>query len=120
MISPRVLIVDDERLIRWSLERKLRDSGYAVRTAGTGEEALELFRREPAEVVLLDLRLPGIEGLEVLRVLRDLSATVQVVVVSASRQGDSPPEGVCDWLDKPFDMGEVVGLVDRATEAARA
>ncbi len=62
----KLLVVDDEHLIRWSLEQNLKKQGYEVVTAGSGEDALRLVREEQPDLVLLDIQLPGISGIEVL------------------------------------------------------
>ena len=64
MRKTKIMVVDDEHLIRWSLEQNLKKQGYEVCTAGTGEDALRLAREEQPELVLLDYHLPGINGLD--------------------------------------------------------
>jgi DNA-binding NtrC family response regulator len=64
-------VVDDEHLIRWSLEQNLKKHGYEVVTAGTGEDALRLVREEQPDLVLLDIQLPGISGIDVLEKIKD-------------------------------------------------
>ena len=68
-MTSRILVVDDERMIRWGLCRALEEAGYQVDQASHGREALEIAGRESPDMVLLDYRLPGIDGLEVLRAL---------------------------------------------------
>ncbi len=122
MAKARILIVDDERLIRWTLKEKLTGAGHAVRTAATGEEALDLLTEEPAEVVLLDNRLPGMDGLDVLRLIRDMDATVQVVMVTACDTAEQAirafKEGALDYVIKPFDLKEVMSVVERGIDTA--
>ena len=66
MRKTKILVVDDEHLIRWSLEQNLKKQGYEVLTASNGEEALKLVHEEQPELILLDIQMPGINGLEVL------------------------------------------------------
>ncbi|HEX2769669.1 MAG TPA: response regulator, partial [Geobacteraceae bacterium] len=66
MRNTRILVVDDEHLIRWSLDQNLKKQGYDVMTAGTGEDALKMVREEQPDLILLDIQMPGINGLEVL------------------------------------------------------
>ena len=70
MRRTKILVVDDEHLIRWSLEQNLKKQGYEIVTAGSGEDALRLFREEQPDLVLLDIQLPGISGLEVLEKIK--------------------------------------------------
>lgn len=123
MNRPRILIVDDERLIRWSLQQKLSSSGYAARDAGTGEDALRMLEEERPDLVLLDVRLPGIDGIEVLRRVRRADPSIVVVMLSA---GDAVEhaircreEGAFDYVVKPFELTAVLTLVERALEAGR-
>jgi DNA-binding NtrC family response regulator len=123
MSRARILIVDDERLIRWTLEEKFSGAGHAVRTAGTGEEALDLLKDEPAEVVLLDNRLPGMDGIDVLRRIRESDQLVQVIMVSACDTAELATqafkEGALDYVVKPFDLKELVSVVDRAIDTSQ-
>ncbi len=83
MRKNRILVVDDEHLIRWSLEQNLKKQGYEVVTAGSGEEALKLVREESPDLMLLDIQLPGINGLEVLEKVRESEEEVIVIMVTA-------------------------------------
>ena len=113
----RILCVDDEPNLRRTLAANLRARGYEVDVAETGEIALELARQSVPDVVLLDLGLPGISGLEVIRSLRRWT-NVPVVVLSA-RDDESDKiaaldAGADDYVSKPFGMGELLARL-RAT-----
>lgn len=87
----RVLIVEDDRFLRRACQKRLEQQGYVVLTAQDGEEALQVARAEIPDLILLDLLMPKLTGLEVLRVLRQDAATrdIRVLVLSnSSRQGD--------------------------------
>jgi two-component system, NtrC family, response regulator AtoC len=123
MARARILIVDDERLIRWTLREKLSGAGHSVRSAKSGEDALAQLSDEPADVVLLDIRLPGMDGIDVLRRIVDTDPAAQVVMVTACDTVEqairSFKEGACDYVIKPFDLKELMAVVDRAIEASR-
>src|SRR5215207_10024717 len=105
----RVLVVDDEAPIRRALDTNLRARGYDVDLAGTGEEALDLAARHHPDVVVLDLGLPGIDGIDVVRGLRGWT-NVPIVILSA--RGAEPDKiealdaGADDYVAKPFGMDE--------------
>lgn len=103
-----IILVEDEQdlleLLRYNLERE----GYAVRTAATGEDGLKLIRRDPPDLVLLDLMLPGMDGLEVCRTLRAREATANVPVIMLTARGEETDIvrglelGADDYITKPF------------------
>jgi DNA-binding response OmpR family regulator len=105
-----VLVVDDDPGIRTSLRLALEDEHYTVFEAGTGEHALDLVRDEPPDVVLLDLMLPGMDGFECCRQIRETSE-VPVIVVSARSDVadvvDGLEAGADDYVTKPFAVREL-------------
>jgi len=119
----KVLIIDDERLIRWSISEKLGDAGFAASTAESGRDGLERFDEEPSEVVLLDIRLPDMDGVEVLRRLREREPAVQVIMVTACDTVEDAIRsfklGAFDYIIKPFDLEEITAVVEKALETAR-
>ena len=78
----KVLVVDDERPTRLLMEKELPRTGFAVTTAESGEAALELLREQDFDVVLLDLKMPGIGGMEALRRIRESGASAEVVILT--------------------------------------
>src|SRR3954467_4690718 len=82
-VKHRILLVDDDERIRTSLRLALEDEGYVVDEAGTGEDALNVFGQHSADVVLIDVMLPGITGFDACRALRKVSSDVPVVMVTA-------------------------------------
>jgi len=107
----RLLVVEDYALLRESLVRGLRDSGYAVDATGDGTEGLWYAQNHPYDVVILDLMLPGIGGLEILKQLRKTGNTVHVLVLTAK---DSIQDriagldiGADDYMIKPFAFDEL-------------
>ena len=82
MRNTRILVVDDEHLIRWSLEQSLLKQGYDVGTAASGEEAIKQIHEETPELVLLDIQLPGMDGLEVLQKVKEIDSEIIFVIVT--------------------------------------
>jgi two-component system, OmpR family, KDP operon response regulator KdpE len=115
--SIRVLIVDDEPQIRRFLRTSLSAHGYRVVEASCGREAITLTATERPELVLLDLGLPDMDGLEVIRQLREWS-TVPIIVVSVRGQEGQKIEaldgGADDYVTKPFGMGELLARIRTA------
>jgi two-component system KDP operon response regulator KdpE len=113
----RILVVDDDAQIVRALEINLRAHGYEVTTAATGEEALTAAVAQVPDVVLLDLGLPGLDGLDVIRGLR-IWTSIPIIVLSA-REGDSSKvaaldAGADDYVTKPFSISELLART-RAT-----
>jgi DNA-binding NtrC family response regulator len=110
-----ILVVDDESLIRWSLHERLTAAGYAVLEAETGPEALDVVSKEGVSLVLLDLSLPGLNGLGVLERLRADHPSCPVIVMTAFDSAGSAERaaalGAAHFMTKPFDFDRVVHLV---------
>src|SRR5512139_1278071 len=83
MAKERILVVDDEYLIRWSLQQELANDGYEVTTAEDGESALRLVRESPPDLVLLDIQLPGMDGIEVLQRIKANDPEIVVIMITA-------------------------------------
>src|SRR3970040_2227354 len=120
-MSSQLLIVDDERLIRWSLEQTLAKGGYEVSTASTGEAALPPVRDDPPDLILLDLKLPDIDGLQVLRQIKDTNPHVQVLIMTAYADVGTAVEamklGAYDYLPKPIDFENLAVTIRNALQA---
>jgi DNA-binding NtrC family response regulator len=118
----RALVVDDERNIRLTLRTAIEGPALRVDEAADGREALTHCERARYEVVLLDLRMPGMDGMEVLRLLRERSAETRVVVITAHGTVDAAVEamklGAVDFLQKPFEPRQVREVVARALRPA--
>ena len=108
----RVLVVDDERAVRESLRRALELEGYQVELAADGEDALERLGADPADAAILDVLMPGIDGLEVCRRLRADGNSVPVLMLTARAEVDSRVAGLDagadDYLPKPFALAELL------------
>jgi DNA-binding response OmpR family regulator len=109
-----LLVVEDDDRIRSSLVLAFEDEGYATRSAPTGEEALAVFERQPADVVLVDLMLPGMDGFECVRRLRQASDTHIVVVSARTDTFDvvaALEAGADDYVTKPFEVKEIAARI---------
>jgi DNA-binding NtrC family response regulator len=119
----KVLVIDDEPILRDSLEVALKTSGYEVLTARTGEEGLERFQGENPDLVLLDHWLPGINGDEVLRRIKEKDPEIPIIIMTA--QGsiemavNSMKMGAFDFLVKPFELDQVEALIKKGLDRIR-
>ena len=119
-MAERVLIVDDEANLRWVLKEALGEAGYEVRSVTGGQEALAEMAQWPADLVLLDLKLKGMDGLATLRRLRERWPDVVVIILTAHGTVPTAVEamqlGAADYLRKPFDVEEISFKLRRALE----
>ena len=108
----RILVVDDDRAVREALRRALTLGGYEVQVAEDGEQALELIAQSVPDTVVLDLGLPGIDGLEVCRRIRRLGNRVPILILTArdavADRIDGLDVGADDYMVKPFDFPELL------------
>jgi two-component system nitrogen regulation response regulator GlnG len=115
-----ILIVDDEEAVCWALERALTKEGHRVAVAASAEDAFVLAERQRFDAVLLDVRLPGMDGLSALGRLRELTGDAPVIVVTAfgnlSTAVKAVEGGAFDYLAKPFDLGQALDAVARALQ----
>ncbi len=120
---PKILIVDDEEGIRESLASILRDERYAVDTVGSGEEALALIGKSEFHVVLLDIWLPGIDGMEALTRIQDLPRPPAVIMISGHGNIETAVRatklGAFDFIEKPLSLEKVNVLVRNALQQRR-
>jgi DNA-binding NtrC family response regulator len=111
-----VLVVDDERLIRWSLKDRLARAGFRVLEAADGAEAEELLARGDVDLVLLDLKLPDTDGLTLLDQIRAETPAPAVIMMTAhgttETERDAAGRGAAHFVGKPFDLDTMVDLVE--------
>jgi two-component system, NtrC family, response regulator AtoC len=121
MPTAKVLIVDDERLIRWSLRQKCEEWGYHVIEAEAGGPGIKLAQRESPDLILLDVRMPDLTGLEVLDQLKKTGDCPAVIMITADPQLDDVKAalklGAYDFIGKPLDFDELHVAVKNALEA---
>lgn len=117
-MSPLIMVVEDEAILGDSICTYLEHHGYTTAVARSGEEGIPLAEENSPDVALVDIRLPGVDGLGVLRKLKDVSAGTEVVMMTAHASVASAVEamkaGAFDYLTKPLDLDEVRVVVDKA------
>ena len=121
----RLLVVDDESALRNLLGEVLKDDGFNVRTADSGEQALALFEAEPADIVLSDMSMPGMSGIDLLKKVKELRGDmVEFVIITANATLDTAiaatKHGATDYLRKPVeDIGDISRLASRLAQRIR-
>ncbi|HNC99467.1 MAG TPA: response regulator, partial [Myxococcota bacterium] len=113
-----ILVCDDEELIRWSLCEYLQQEGFETVEASNGKECVDKVRTQAPTLVLMDLKMPVMDGLTALRTLRESDNDLPVVMITAHGGVESAIEatrlGAADYIAKPFDLREVLLIVKRA------
>ncbi len=117
-VAPSLLIVEDDAVLRGRLARAFRERGFEVREAPSGEVALQLAETDAPEHAVVDLRMPGMSGLEVVRALRDIDPSTVVVMLtgygSIATALDAVRLGAIHYLTKPADADEILAAFSRA------
>lgn len=123
MSTNRILVVDDEKLISWSLAAMLKKGGYDVDTAASGNEAIRKFKLFKPDMVMLDICLPDRDGLELLKSFKSENDDLYVIMITAYANADyavqALQDGAEDFFGKPFNLDAVRHVVDRAFEKKR-
>jgi DNA-binding NtrC family response regulator len=116
----RILVIDDDPGVRESMSRMLRGAGYTVQSAGDGEEGFDLARGDAFDVILSDMRMPGLSGIDVLRKLRDVNVDASFIVMTGFGTVDTAVEamklGAVDFVQKPFFRDELLMRVRAAAD----
>jgi two-component system response regulator PilR (NtrC family) len=106
--SARILVVDDERSMREMLQIVLRREGYEVLLAENGRAAIDLLEREPVDILISDIKMPDISGVDVLRAAKKIDQDILGIMITAFASTETAVEamrlGACDYLSKPFDI----------------
>jgi len=115
--KPRILVVDDETAMREALKDWMMEDGYEVGLAASGEEAIAEVREKRWDVILLDLKMPGMDGLETLKRLKEIASESEIIMMTAYATVDTAvqamKEGAYDYLVKPFDPEELEMLIKK-------
>jgi CheY-like chemotaxis protein len=117
--AARILVVDDVAVNREILKRRLLRRGFEIAEAGGGREALEIIDSEPVDLVLLDIMMPDIDGLEVVRVVRQTRSTEELPIIMVSARSFSEDVTQClelganDYVTKPVDFEATLALINR-------
>lgn len=119
-MNEKILLVDDDRSVRVTLTEVLQKAGYQVVTAVDGEHALEKVNEDNFDLVLLDMNLPGVDGIEVLRRIKVEIPSQQVIMITGYGTIETAVEamklGACDYIQKPFSPQEICTLVKKVLE----
>jgi two-component system, NtrC family, response regulator AtoC len=123
MAKLKILVIDDEKLIRWSFLKNLEQEGYEVFTAASGEEGFEIVKQELPDLVILDIRLPGKDGIEVLREIKETHPATLVVMMTAHGSIETVVQamkaGAFDYMSKPVQLEEMNLLIKKALKTIR-
>lgn len=121
-MKEKVLIVDDEKLIRWYLKENLEKAGYEVTQAEKGTEAMKIFSETLPDIALLDVNLPDMSGIDVLRSIKVIDKDVPVIIITAfgniKTAVDAMKFGAHDFIEKPFEMEKLHIVMEKALENA--
>jgi DNA-binding NtrC family response regulator len=120
MFSPRILVVDDERIVCESCQRILEEESYEVECVLSGQEAIERMKADPFDIVITDLKMPGVDGMEVLKSIREDYPDTVVIMITGFSTVETAVEamklGAFDYIPKPFTPDEVSIVVKKALE----
>ncbi|KPL01134.1 MAG: hypothetical protein AMJ91_01245 [candidate division Zixibacteria bacterium SM23_73_3] len=120
MSPDRILVVDDELFVRELLLEFLSTQGYEVSLADSGEKAVELMQIHPADVVLVDLKMPGIDGIETLKQIKKIAPHALAIVMTGYPTIESSIEALrsdaCDYVVKPFKLNDLKSSIEKALQ----
>ena len=120
MPKPRILLVDDEERFRTNLQKMLEAEGLTVRGASSGAEALEELKHSPCDVIVLDIRMPDMDGLATLKEIKQINPEVEVIILSGHASMDAAMEinrlGGYDYLMKPCPLEDLLLKIEAAYE----
>ena len=122
-VPGKVLVIDDDKSARLLLERVLTRAGHKVTLVDNGEQGLSLLQKEPFDLIITDKNLPGIDGLEVLRLARVQLPRLQAIIITGFPTPETKTSakdlGVFSYVTKPFGILDILGTCDGAINASR-
>lgn len=120
MIQNKILVIDDEEFITRSLKQHFEKEECEVFTAANGEDGIEIFKAEAPDIVILDLNMPGMGGIEALKIIRNLSSDVIIIIITAHGDIETAVStikiGAYDFVEKPFELDRISVLIKKALE----
>jgi two-component system, NtrC family, response regulator AtoC len=123
MPKEKILIVDDEKLVRWMLQQKCAEGGYQTFEAENGAQALQIAQAESPEIILLDVHMPGLSGIEVLEQIKQSGHSPAVIMITAAPQLEEVKAalkmGAYDFVSKPLNLDELAVTIENAAETTR-
>ncbi len=115
---PKILIIDDEEHMCWALKKAMEKEGYQALTATSGNEGVNLLKEKGPSLVLLDLKMPEMDGMEVLKIIKEIHPKIPVIMITAHGTIETAIEamklGAVDYITKPFDLDELKMVVQQA------
>ncbi len=119
-MKPAILVVDDDEVMRQTLSDVLKKKGYAISTAETGRQTISFIKEQLFDLILLDIRLPDMDGLDVLKDIKEIESDLMVIVMTAYSDVQTAvtamKSGAYDYIDKPFELEELKILIKKALE----
>jgi len=118
----RILIIDDEQSVRYSIKKILSTSKYEIFEASGAEEGIEVVKKENPNLIILDIEMPGKDGIEALQIIKNINPNVPVIIITAYGTGDrvikAMKYGAFEYVEKPFDIQRFRAIVEQALESA--
>ncbi len=116
-VKNKILVVDDEEALRTVLSTELEGEGYQVSTAGDGEEAIKILGAQQFHLILLDIKMPNVDGFEVLKFVKEKQPTTKVIMLTGfadlKNAIESKKLGAEDFVSKPYDLVDLLTTVER-------
>ncbi len=120
MNKKKILVIDDEDIVRTSCSRTLAPAGFEVRLARNGVEGLKILEEGPFDLVLTDLKMPDMDGIEVLRKIKETWPAVEVIIITGYQTVDTAVKaiklGAFDYIEKPFTPDALITAVSKALD----